>query len=555
MKNTFLLLALCLLSACASNKKQDVDQIIHNAQIYTVNDQFEIVEAMAVKDGKVLALGSDQEILEKYSSDKIYNAYKKAVYPGFIDAHAHFFGYGSNLQNANLRDTNSWDEILNILKEFSKSHPEGWVLGRGWDQNDWAVKDFPTKEKLDQLFPNRPVYLTRIDGHAAIVNQKALDLAGVTTASKILGGDFIKQNGKLTGVLIDNAMEQVARKIPPPNQKQVEQILLDAQKSSFSYGLTTVVDAGLDYDLVNEIDALQKAGKLKMRLNVMLSDSQKNVDWLIKKGKIKTERLQVNGFKFYGDGALGSRGACLLQDYTDKPHQRGFLLSDIPHFKKMAKVMYDNGFQMNTHAIGDSANRVLLKVYAEVLKGKNDRRWRIEHAQVVNKNDFDYFGKYSIVPSVQPTHATSDMYWAGDRLGAERLKHAYAYKDLLKQNGWVSLGTDFPIEEISPILTFYASVARKDAKGWPSNGFQKENALNRQETLRGMTIWAAKGSFEENKKGSLEVGKYADFIVLNKDLMTIPEDEILGTRIFKTFVNGELVWDYETVRQNIKLTK
>ena len=555
MKNVLFLFALAIISGCASTNKENADQIIHNAKIYTVDNKFSVVQAMAVKDGKILALGTDKEILEKYSSDRIYNAYEKPVYPGFIEAHAHFFGYGGNLQNANLRDTNSWDEILTVLQNFAKTHPEGWLLGRGWDQNDWAVKEFPTKEKLDQLFPDRPVYLTRIDGHAAIVNQKALDVAGINATSKIAGGDFIKQSGKLTGVLVDNAMEQVSRKIPAPNKKQVEQILLDAQKNSFSYGLTTVVDAGLDYDLVNEIDALQKAGKLKMRLNVMLSDSQKNIDWLIKKGKINTGRLHVNGFKFYGDGALGSRGACLLEDYSDKPHQRGFLLSDIPHFKKMAKIMYDNGFQMNTHAIGDSANRVLLKIYAEILKGKNDRRWRIEHAQVVNKNDFDYFGKYSIVPSVQPTHATSDMYWAGERLGKERLKYAYAFKDLMKQNGWIPLGTDFPIEEVNPILTFYAAVARKDAKGWPASGFQKENALTREETLRGMTIWAAKGSFEEKEKGSLEVGKYADFVVLNRDLMTIPEDQILATRVFKTFINGELVFDYETFRENIKFGK
>lgn len=550
---TVLLAAMALMMlGCASGKKQDVDQIIHNARIYTVNDDFSIEEAMAVKDGKILAVGTSKEILEKYSSINTYNAFGRAVYPGFIDAHAHFYGFGNSLQNVNLRDTKSWDEIVDIMQDFAKSHPEGWLLGRGWDQNKWPEKEFPTKEKLDALFPDRPVYLTRIDGHAAIANQKALDIAGFTVNSKMEGGDILKKDGKLTGVLIDNAKDKLATYIPGPGKKQIEQILLDAQKFSFKHGLTTVVDAGLDYDLVEEIDALQKSGKLKMRLHVMLSDSQRNVDWLIKKGIIKTDRLHVNGFKFYGDGALGSRGACLLEDYSDQPHHRGFLLSDIPHFKKMAKVMYDNGFQMNTHAIGDSANRVLLKIYAETLKGKNDRRWRIEHAQVVNENDFDIFEKFSIVPSVQPTHATSDMYWAGDRLGKERLKHAYAYKDLLRQNGWIPLGTDFPIEEISPILTFYAAVARMDSKGWPQGGFQKENALTREQAIRGMTIWAAKGSFEEHEKGSLEVGKFADFIVLSNDLMTVPDDQILSTKVLKTYVGGELVQDYETLYKNLK---
>ena len=275
----------------------------------------------------------------------------------------------------------------------------------------------------------------------------------------------------------------------------------------------------------------------------MLSDSQKNIDWLIKNGKIKQERLYVNGFKFYGDGALGSRGACLLEDYSDKPHQRGFLLSDVSHFRKMAKIMDQHDFQMNTHAIGDSANRTMLKVYAEVLKTKNDKRWRIEHAQVINKNDFDWFGKYSIIPSVQPTHATSDMYWAEERLGADRLKYAYAYEDLLKQNGWLPLGTDFPIEEVNPILTFYAAVARKDTKTYPSGGFQMENALSREQALRGMTIWAAKAGFMENEIGSLEKGKNADFIILSQDLMRVPENQILKTKVLQTWIAGEKVYD------------
>lgn len=555
MKSILITFSAAILLSCAANKKEEADQIVHNAKIYTVNEKFDIAEAMAIKDGRILAIGSDEDILKKYSSENIYNAYDKAVFPGLIDAHAHFYGYGNALQNADLRNKKSWDEILNVLKEFAQSHPEGWLLGRGWDQNLWSEKEFPTKQKLDELFPDRPVYLTRIDGHAAIANQKALDIAGFTVNSKMEGGDFIKRDGKLTGVLIDNAKDKLATYIPSPSKKLIAQIFDDAQKYSFAEGLTTIVDAGLDYDLVEEIEGLQKAGKLKMRLHVMLSDNMKNVDWLVKRGIIKTDRLHVNGFKFYGDGALGSRGACLLEDYSDKPHHRGFLLSDIPHFKKMAKIMHDNGFQMNTHAIGDSANRALLNIYAEVLKGKNDRRWRIEHSQVVNENDFNFFKDYSIVPSVQPTHATSDMYWAGDRLGKDRLKNAYAYKTLLHQNGWLPLGTDFPVEEISPMKTFYAAVARKDSKGWPESGFQKENALTREETLRGMTIWAAKGSFEEKEKGSLEVGKFADFIILSNDLMTVSEDKILSTKVLRTYVNGELVHEYVPLLEKLKVTK
>lgn len=543
MKKIFFLFLSFIFHGIFAQKKADL--IIHNANIYTVNSKFEIAEAMAVSDGKIVGIGKEKQILHKFRSDKKIDAGKKAVFPGFYDAHAHFFGYGSALQTANLRDIKSWNGILEILQKFAAEHPHGWLLGRGWDQNLWENKDFPTKEKLDELFPDRPVYLTRIDGHAAIVNQKALDIAKFNEKSKISGGEFILKNGKLTGVLIDKAKDQMSGYIPAPDNAQVKQIFLEAQKNCFAVGLTSIMDAGLDYDLVEEIQKLQKTGDLKMRLNVMLSDSQKNLDWILKNGKIRNPRLHVSGFKFYADGALGSRGACLLQDYNDQPHHKGFLLSDIAHFEKMAKIMYDHDLQMNTHAIGDSANRVLLKIYAKTLKGKNDRRWRIEHAQIIDPSDFALFGKYSIVPSVQPTHATSDMYWAKDRLGEKRLKSAYAYKELLDENGWIPLGTDFPIEEINPLLTFYAAVVRKDAKGFPAAGFQKENALSREEALRGMTIWAAKGAFEEKEKGSLEIGKFADFVILDQDLMKVPKQNLLKTKVVSTYLNGEKVFEQQ----------
>ena len=530
-----------LFTSCT--KKEKVDVIVYNAKVYTVNSKFDTVEAFAVKNGKILALGKSDDIQAKYAGKEEINAQGKAVYPGFIDAHAHFYGYGQSLQTADLRETKSWDEVLARLTNFAKTHPDGWLIGNGWDQNDWADKSFPTNEKLTALFPDRPVFLNRIDGHAAIANQKALDNAGIKGEQKLVGGDMLSQNGKLTGVLIDNAVALVERKIPSPDAKLAVKIFTDAQKNCFAAGLTTIDDCGLSYLAVDFIEKLQKEKKLKMRLYVMLSDEPDNYKYLFNRGPIKTDRLNVRSFKVYADGALGSRGACLIHPYSDMPNKTGFLLSDQKHFEEVAKKIAANHFQMCTHAIGDSANRVILNIYNKILKGKNDQRWRIEHAQVVNAKDFDLFGKASIVPSVQPTHATSDMYWAGQRLGAERLKSAYAYKQLLKQNGWIPLGTDFPVENINPLLTFYAATVREDAKGFPKGGFQMENALTTEEALRGMTIWAAKANFEEEEKGSLEKGKLADFVILDHDILKSTPQNILKTKVLKTYLNGEKVYE------------
>lgn len=520
------------------------DLLVYNAAIYTVDTAFSVAEAMVIKDGKIVETGKLSDLEKKYTAKEKLNVEGKFIYPGFIDAHAHFVGYALGLQKLDLVGTNSWEEILEKCKHRDRElGADEWLVGRGWDQNDWQVKNFPSNEKLNELFPDRPVYLTRIDGHAAIANAKALELAEVKPGDDIEGGTFETKNGKLTGVLIDNAMNTVAGVIPQADKQQLEEALSVAQKNCFAVGLTTIVDAGLDHETIELIDTLQKEGKLKMRIFAMLSDSKKNYDWLKTRGEIKTDFLNVRAFKVYGDGALGSRGACLLQDYSDRPGWRGFLLSSIAHFDSVAKVIAENEWQMCTHAIGDSGNRTMLTIYSKYLKGKNDKRWRIEHAQVINRDDFHYFGDINIIPSVQPTHATSDMYWAGQPLGLVRVKGAYAYRQLLGQNGWIALGTDFPVEDISTFKTFFAAVARKDAKGFPEGGFQPENALSREQTLRGMTIWAAKANFEEQEKGSLEKGKTADFIILDKDIMQTSENELLGIQTLKTFVGGQLVYE------------
>ncbi len=533
--------AVVLLAACSSPDKADF--VLVNANIYTVDDHFSTAEALAVKDGKILALGTTASIKANYEATEIIDAKGAFVYPGFIDAHAHFLGYGQSLFSVNLFNSKSWDEAVERIAKFAgENKQQEWITGRGWDQNLWPGKQFPTNEKLNALFPDKPAVFSRVDGHALVANNKALEIAGITATTNISGGSVELLNGKPTGLLVDNAMNLIFDKMPPAGRKQYQEWLTAAQANCFSVGLTTVADCGLMFNDIEMIDSLQQENIVKMPVYAMLSDDKRNYDLYLKKGPYKTNLLYVKGIKFYSDGALGSRGACLLQPYSDKPGWTGFMLKNESYFDSMAALIAKTDFQMCTHAIGDSANRTILKVYQKHLVKGNDKRWRIEHAQVINPADFSFFKAASIVPSVQPTHATSDMHWAGERLGSERLKTAYAYKQLLQQNGWIALGTDFPVEDINPFRTFYAAVARKDAKGQPEAGFQKQNALSRTEALKGMTIWAAKSCFLETETGSLEKGKLANFIILNKDLLKIKEKEIPATEVLSTFVHGKRVY-------------
>ncbi len=536
-------LVLILFSSCKFRQK--ISLVVHHAKIYTVDAKFSVAEAMAIRDGKILAIGTNEEILKEYEGEEELNAAGKTIYPGFIDAHAHFVNYGFSLQQVDLTGTKSWLDCVEKVKAFVKNkniQPGTWIQGRGWDQNDWEANEFPNKDLLDTNFPENPIALVRIDGHALIANAKAIALANVKPGQIIQGGTIETLNGKLSGIFIDNAEDLIGAVVPGATKEQFVIALKEAQQNCFSMGLTTIQDCGLNKSTVDVIDTLQKEDIVQMKLNIMLSDDSANYAYYLKAGPYKTERLNVNGFKLYADGALGSRGACLLQPYSDKPGWQGFLLKDRGYFEKIIPLIYNSKFQASTHAIGDSGNRMILQVYASVLKGKNDRRWRVEHAQVVNEKDFNLFGDNNIIPSVQPTHATSDMYWAEQRLGGARVKNAYAYKKLLQQNGWIPLGTDFPVEDISPFKTFFAAVVRQDAKEFPISGFQMENALTREEALRGMTIWAAKAAFEEKEKGSLEKGKAADFIVVDTDLISCEAKDILKTAVNQTYINGKAVY-------------
>ncbi|MBT6161522.1 MAG: amidohydrolase [Flavobacteriaceae bacterium] len=520
--------------------QEKVDLIVHNANVYTLNKNNIKATAFAVKDGKFVAVGGE-ELLEKYNTKKTLNANELPVYPGFIDAHCHFLSLGLMQSQLDLTGTKSFDEILLKLENFSKDNSSKFILGHGWDQNDWENQAFPTKEKLDTLFPDTPVVLERIDGHAFLVNQKALDLAGITTDSDSQGGQIIKANGTLTGLLIDGPMELISAILPKPTIEEKVKALKAAEAIALANGLTTVDDAGLSKEDVLLIDSLYKKGELKIRMYAMLSNTQENRDYFLANGPIKTDYLTVRSFKAYTDGALGSRGAVLKAPYSDAPEEFGTLVTPIDSLEKLAYRLSTSSFQLNTHAIGDSAVAATLNIYRKALVFQNDPRWRIEHAQILDTTDIKLFN-YKILPSVQPTHAISDMDWAEDRIGADRMPGAYAFKALLDQSNRIALGTDFPVENVSPFATFHAAVVRKKSDETPEEGFLSENALTRMEALKGMTIWAAYANFEEDQKGSIEVGKNADFVMLDRDLIKISDRRILSTRVVATIINGNVAY-------------
>lgn len=526
-----------------TNGRETVDLIVYNANIYTVDKDFSVAQSMAIRDGLIIAVGSDNDISDQYHTSNRFDARSKPIYPGLIDAHSHFTGYAAGLQRADLRHASSFEEVIQIMQRHTEKHSTAWLVGRGWDQNNWPGEEFPPHHSLSEAFPDVPVVLIRVDGHAVIANQEAMNRLAIDNNSSFPEGEAIYKEGKLAGVFLEHSADRFKDAIPPLDRREMLAALREAQDNCIKAGLTSVCDAGLDKEIISLIDSLQQSGDLDIRVYAMLNPTDENIDYFIKNGVYKTDKLAVRSIKLYADGALGSRGARLLEPYSDVPDQLGIWVHDIPTMQKYSELAIENGYQMIIHAIGDAATRRIIDVYSEFLQGKNDLRWRIEHAQVVHPEDFDRFGQYSIIPSIQSTHATSDMHWAGSRVGEERLKYSYAQQKLLAQNGWLSNGTDFPVEEIYPLWTFYAAVFRKDHKGFPENGFQMEDALDRTQALQSMTIWAARAAFEENEKGSLEPGKLADFIMLDRDIMKASEHEVLKTKVEAVWIAGKSMFE------------
>ena len=541
-KILYIIAIIALFLRCTTNK--EVDLIVYNAKIYTVDSTFSTAEAFAIKNGIFVDIGTSQDILNRYHAKDIIDAHQKPIYPGFYDAHGHSFLLSKSIQEVDLVGTKSMNELIERLQDYHQKNPDKkWIVGNGWDQNLWEDTNFPTKDSLDLYFPDIPIFLTRVDYHAALVNNKALQIAQIDSAIFIEGGLIVTNESNLpTGVLIDNAMSLVQQYIPAETEEEMLKHLKQAHDSLFSVGLTSIIDAGLNEEQLDFLKSFYLKDSLKLRNYEMIFAEPHNIERYIRDGIYESERLTIKSIKMMADGALGSRGASLLENYSDAD-TKGFLLHPINDFDNAIKKLALSPFQVAVHAIGDSSNRLILDLYGKYLTNNEQRRWRIEHAQIINEEDLWKFKKYKIIPSIQPTHATSDMYWAIERLGPERIKGAYAYADLLNQYGKVAIGSDFPIEPINPIFSFHAAVTRQDKNNLPYDGFEPTQKLTREQALKGMTIWAAFSCFQENKRGSIQKGKDADFVILDQDIMTIDAKDLRNTKVVRTVLAGETVYN------------
>lgn len=520
----------------------EADLLIVNARIYATA-RSQPVHALAVKDGRVLALG-EQATARSGPGTKRLDLGGAPVFPSFIDSHAHMRGLGALLESRDLRHVATVAEIAAYVRQRAAALPRGeWIVARNWDQTNWGGA-FPTARDLDAAAPDHPVFLSRVDGHAAWVNSRALATAGITEKTPDPpGGKILRDgSGRPTGILIDRAMGLVREKIPPPSFAQIKRQLELAARECARLGLAGVHDAGVSAEDLRAYRELIAEGKLPVRIYAMIAGPGRLWEEALRRGPETGPFLTVRAIKLYADGALGSRGAALWQAYSDEKTNTGLLITSREEIEKTARQAAAGGFQVCTHAIGDRANRIVLDAYAAVLGGPNDKRFRIEHAQVVSLPDFRLFRDFSVIPAIQATHATSDMRWAESRLGPDRVAGAYAWKRFLALGIPVPNGSDFPVEEPDPLRGFYASITRQDERGQPPGGWMPDQKMTREEALESWTIHAAFAAFEEKLRGTLEPGKYADFIVLDRDIMTIPAADILKAQVRMHFVDGRPVF-------------
>ncbi|MFT4635866.1 MAG: putative amidohydrolase YtcJ [Arenicella sp.] len=526
--------------------------IVHNAAIYTAEKDLPKIEAFAYQGNKFVAVGSVNELQEKYPGAQNIDLDGATVVPGIIDAHGHLLGLGQSLVNVDLRGTKSKNEIIQVLKSRASSMlPGQWLLGRGWDQNDWDVIELPTAADLDQAFADRPVWLERVDGHANWANSKAMAVAtkDLSGSWQPEGGEITRdENGNPSGIFVDNAVSLIQAYVPNETDEELTHALTLAMEKTASVGLTAMHDAGTSLRVWRLLEQLKQQDALDVRVYAMADGANEMLDYLCDNNAIvdPTAMLTSRSVKLYSDGALGSRGAALLSEYSDDPSNLGLLIESQETLTKHSTKAVSCGLQVNIHAIGDRGNRVTLDVLeaanAGVAGANNPGRHRIEHSQVIAIEDFQRFKDLSLIASVQPTHATSDMYWAEERVGADRIKGAYAWQKFAELGIPLALGSDFPVEKPEPLLGFYAAVSRQDDKGWPAEGWYPKEKLSRQQALHGFTLGAAYSSFQEHQLGSISVGKFADFVVLSNDIMTVPDNEILNTKVLRTVINGSTVF-------------
>lgn len=545
MKNKgfhFIYLALILvLTACYKGKS--VDLIVHNANIYTVDLNYSKAEAMAIKDGKIVEVGPERKILNKYAADETIDAGGKDVFPGFTDAHGHMLSLLEQKLNLDLVGCKSKQEMLFRTEKYGAKLKRKCLVGRGWDQSLWGEKELPTNEELNKLFPDVPVILYRVDGHAALVNDCMLKKAGITADTKVEGGKILANEGVPSGIILDNAINLLYPYIQPYTDSEKKQALLEIQEELFQSGITSVHEAGINFEDIALFESLYRNDQFKLNLYAMLYPTDQNIDFARKKGIYRYKNLLIRSFKVVGDGSLGSRGACLKQAYSDDPHNHGFLITSLQDFQRIAEVAREVGYQMNTHAIGDSTNKIVIDIITETYKYKKDHRWRIEHAQVLDLKDLARMAACGAFPSVQPTHAVSDQRWAEQRIGSERLKGAYAYQTILNHSGIIAFGTDFPVESFDPFLTIHAAVNRKNKNNQPLEGFLSSEAVSLKNCIQAMTFWPAFASFQENERGSLESGKTADFVIFERPVNASASFQ--ENYAFATFIKGKKVYSAE----------